>query len=69
MNTTIVPARLSNLRTWNIGLTVLHSAQALLILFLASPTLIGTTTVALCTNIAVAWLELGNRSSSRIAAM
>jgi len=26
-----------------------------------SPTLIGTTTVALCTNIAVAWLELGNR--------
>lgn len=31
----------------------------------ASPTLIGTTTVALCTNIAVAWLELGNRASAR----
>jgi len=30
-----------------------------------SPTLIGTTTVALCTNIAVAWLELGNRASAR----
>ncbi|MFM8602036.1 MAG: hypothetical protein ACKODP_08175 [Actinomycetota bacterium] len=31
----------------------------------ASPVLIGTTTVALCTNIAVAWLELGNRASAR----
>ena len=37
-------------------------------ILLASPTLIGTTTVALCTNIAVAWLELGNRSSSRTSA-
>jgi len=31
----------------------------------ASPVLIGTTTAALCTNIAVAWLELGNRASAR----
>lgn len=31
----------------------------------ASPTLIGTTTVALLTNAAVAWLELGNRASAR----
>ena len=32
---TITPERSSNLRKWNIGLTVLHGAQALLILFLA----------------------------------
>ena len=32
---TLDSARLSNLRKWNIGLTVLHGAQALLILLLA----------------------------------
>ena len=32
----VTPERLANLRTWNIGLTVLHAAQAVLILVLAS---------------------------------
>jgi hypothetical protein len=31
----VTPARLRNLRTWNLGLTVLHAAQAVLILVLA----------------------------------
>ena len=34
--TDLSPDRLSNLRLWNIGLTVLHGAQAVLILVLAS---------------------------------
>ncbi|MEY4339300.1 MAG: hypothetical protein RLZ14_1150 [Actinomycetota bacterium] len=33
--TGVTPARLTNLRSWNIGLTVLHAAQALLILLMA----------------------------------
>ena len=31
----VTPERLANLRTWNIGLTILHAAQAILILILA----------------------------------
>ncbi|MFZ9628397.1 MAG: heliorhodopsin HeR [Ilumatobacteraceae bacterium] len=34
--TGVTPARLANLRSWNLGLTVLHAAQVVLILFLAS---------------------------------
>lgn len=34
--TGVTPERLSNLRKWNIGLTILHAAQAALVLFLAS---------------------------------
>ena len=33
---------------------------------LKSPTLIGTTTIALATNLAVAWLEISNRRRAAI---
>ena len=35
--TGVTPERLANLRVWNIGLTVLHAVQAILILVLAGP--------------------------------
>ncbi len=36
MNSAITPERLAGLRTWNLGLAVLHAAQAVLILVMAS---------------------------------
>jgi hypothetical protein len=39
----ITPHRLANLRTWNLGLTVLHAAQAVLILVIASDFAISVT--------------------------
>ena len=33
--TGMTPARLAGLRSWNLGLTVLHAAQAVLVLVLA----------------------------------
>ncbi|MEY2966289.1 MAG: heliorhodopsin HeR [Ilumatobacteraceae bacterium] len=43
-SSTLDSARLKNLRTWNVGLTVLHAAQALLLLILAGDFAISVTT-------------------------
>lgn len=41
--TGVTPERLANLRTWNLGLTILHAAQAIMILILAGDFIIEIT--------------------------